>query len=174
MDNQVPTSWQTLLVFAVTTGVFSLLWSGVIDFVKSWWTRSTEAKYLAVRTAVALEAYAIECWHSLQMADGYYDQTREAVLEGLPPRPAIPADVDWRSIPPEIAAKVFSFVNDTVIEEREADYARSFEGNPFDYETATRKQGCAAWALAREIRRHFGLPLLDDQRKRLARLDDAR
>lgn len=173
MDAQVPTSWSTLFVFIVTTGFFSLLWTTAFEIAKSWWNRRSEAKYIAARTAVALEAYAIECWHNLQMADGHFSATRTAAIAALPTRPEIPTDADWRTVPADISVKVFSFMNETAIEERSAEYSRCFESNPFDFHTATQKQGKAAWALARELRRHYGLPLLDEQRKKLRELDGA-
>jgi hypothetical protein len=44
-------------------------------------------------SAVALERFAAECWHSANMSEGHYSKTQEALAESLPAAPSIPEDL---------------------------------------------------------------------------------
>ena len=146
-----------IILAIIATGLISALAGWAADFVKERWSEKRSARYAAMRCAVAFEHYAADCWNNANMSEGHYSMVQEAYSKSLPPAPAIPEDIDWRPVDPILADAVLSFMTSSRIAESEADYARTFEGNPFDFDEATKMLGRRALEIASKLRSRYGM-----------------
>ena len=151
--------WTTKeIVFAViATGIVSAVASWVVDLIKSKYARHKAALYAAMRSAVALERYAVDCWDIFSMAEGEYDRHRDVSPQPLPDAPSYPDDVDWKSLDPSVADEILSFANGSRIAQSQAEYARMWENNPFDFQDAAKNRGWRALTLAGKVRHRYHL-----------------
>lgn len=94
----------------------------------------------------------------------------EAYAKSLPTAPVIPEDIDWRSLDPIFADAVLSFMTLSKIAHSEPAHARIFEGNPFDFDDATRMLGRRALEIASELRSRYGMRPTTEYEKMYKRL----
>ncbi|QGX80690.1 hypothetical protein EB234_30760 [Mesorhizobium japonicum R7A] len=146
-----------IILAIIATGLISALAGWVADFVKERWSEKRSARYAAMRCAIAFESYAADCWNNANMSEGHFHMAEEAYSESLPPAPVIPEDIDWRSVDPILADAVLSFMTSSKIAESEAAYARVYEGNPFDFDDATRMLGRRALEISSKLRSRYGM-----------------
>lgn len=151
--------WTTkeIILAVVATGIVSAMASWVVDLVKSKYARWKAAGYAAMRTAVALERYAVDCWDIFSMAQGEYDRHRDISPQPLPGPPSYPGDIDWKSLDPSIADEILSFANGSRVAQTQVEYARMWEDNPFDFQDAAKDRGWRALTLAGRIRKRYHL-----------------
>lgn len=164
--------WSSLELWAViaATGVITVLLTWSSDGTRAFLRNRRERQYAAMRCAVALEAYAVECWKIVLHGEGHFSLTQSAYIFEFPVAPAIPTDVDWKALKPQDADEVLSFMNSTQIAETHADFARIFESNGFEAQSVASTRGLYAIDLATRLRRDYGLPQRADIRPKLNEL----
>lgn len=148
-------SGKDIILAVIATGIVSAIASWVVELVKSWHGKKLAAQYGAIRSAVALERYAVDCWHIFIMGNGEFERSRSMSSTSLPSSPVLPLDIDWKAIDPAIADAVLSFSNATGVSEALADYSDVWEHNPYDYHSAAKERGLEALKLAGRIRSHY-------------------
>ncbi|WP_154720801.1 hypothetical protein [Ciceribacter sp. T2.26MG-112.2] len=168
-------SWSEYIAFIGGTGLVSGLGSALLialfDFLKAQSIKSEEAKFIALHTAVALERFAIECWHRKQVSDAYHHRGNVASgWRDFPNEPSLPNERDWRSFDGDLSAKVATFLNEIRISEYRAEFAKNLEDNPFHWDDEVRIRGTEAWQLAEEIRVRYQLRRVGEQRKAISDL----
>lgn len=141
----------------LATGIVSAIANWGTGLVKGWYGQRQAFRYGAMRSAVALERYAVECWHMLIMGDGEFERHREISSRHLPAIPDLPGDIDWKSLDGALADDILSFSNITRVSESLANYAEAWEQNPYDYHSAAKERGLAALKLAGRIRKVSGM-----------------
>jgi hypothetical protein len=131
-------------------------------------TQSRNAHYLALRVVCLLDRYIEDC---AKVADDDGSSPNQQDEEGashpmtdLPPAPAFPADVDWKSIDQRTAYRLVSIDNETIranwiISGAEdnafpPDYAEAFEERRYQYA----RLGLSALAIAHELRAKYRIP----------------
>ncbi|MHC1547797.1 hypothetical protein [Phyllobacterium sp. K27] len=146
--------WNTkeIILAVVATGIISAVFSALVEFLKAYFKRRGDARYGAMRAAVALEKFAVDCWDALNTADGEARENLETSVINLPKAPLLPDDIDWRSLDLGIADEIMSFVNQNGMAASLAQYARVFERNPYDFHEAVKERGLAALSLAKRVR----------------------
>ncbi|MER9674495.1 hypothetical protein [Mesorhizobium sp. M0208] len=151
--------WTTkeIITAIIATGIISAVASWCVEIFKGWYGRKQAARYGAMRCATELERYAVDCWHTFIMGKGEFQYSERVSSTRLPTPPEIAADVDWKALSPMIADEVLSFSNVTKVSESYANYASTWEQNPFDYHAAAKERGLEAVRLAARIRLAYGL-----------------
>ncbi|WP_292635616.1 hypothetical protein, partial [Mesorhizobium sp.] len=104
------------------------------------------------------------------MSEGHFQMVEEAYSTSLPPAPVIPDDIDWRTLDTTLSDEVMSFITSSKIAESEAAYARTYEGNPFDFDDSTRMLGRRALEIASKLRARYGMQLSPEHEKMAKRL----
>jgi hypothetical protein len=162
MESASPDIWSILLP-VIVGGLIALAAGVIAQMVTHLLTWSTEkraaekrAATLALRSAVALEGYAIGCWGIVYSSSAHYDQTGEAFADSLPVLTGIP-DGDWRDLDASLADKVLSFTNAIRVSDTRAAHSRYLENNPFDVELEAKKCGIEAWSIAEGLRSKYKL-----------------
>ncbi|MEP9372567.1 hypothetical protein [Mesorhizobium sp. KR1-2] len=162
--NEVASIWTTkeIITAVIATGIVSAVASWVVDLIKSWYGRKKAAQYGAMRSAVALERYAVSCWHIFIMGEGEFERHRDVTSVRLPPAPDLPADVDWKAIDASLADDILSFSNSSNVSEALAEFSEVWEQNPFDFHDAAKERGLEALKLAGRIRKHYRMKSHND------------
>jgi hypothetical protein len=155
----IATIWTSKEVIGavIATGILSAVASWFLDGVKSWYGTKKAARYGAMRSAVALERYAIDCWHLFIMGKGEYERHKDMTPMPLPVAPTLAEDINWKAVDATIADDVLSFSNVTAVSESLANYAEVIERNPYDFHEAARERGYEALKLAGRIRSVYGM-----------------
>lgn len=160
MEHEAWTS-REILGLIVATGVFSsfatFLFSGFSDALKDFLRRKRSARYAGLRCAIILERYAVDCWDIFVMSEGEYDRHRDVSPQPLPNAPVYPDDIDWNALDQSLAIEVLSFHNGSSIAQSQAEYARLWESNPFEFQTAAKERGLRALTLAGRLRERYKL-----------------
>jgi hypothetical protein len=158
-------TWMNVLKLAAPTGLITAVLTQVADVLRELWTKrnreKSEATYLAIRLAIILERFVVECIHR-----AWYDDSE--IAEGclqldydLPKLASFPEDAsDWKSFhdrDPELAGKVLSFPNEVMAAEMSCRFEGEREGNRFASANETIVAGMNAWTLAQALRKKFQL-----------------
>lgn len=161
--------WDALGLIAAT-GVLSAAWTTVWTWVAEGRQRKSQATYIAMRAAIALEDYAIRCWQLVYSGPEHIKQTGSPMAEEVPGLEGMPVDSDWTNVDPKLANEALSFSNSVSIVQIFAAHSRHLQNNPFDAEMYAKERGRAAWAIAANLRVKYQLAARDDQRKQLTEL----
>lgn len=158
------------------TGIASAIWTSIWTALVAWKTehrrQKSQATYVALRAAIALEAYAIRCWQILYSGPEHYRQTGSPMAASVLELEGMPSDGDWKDVRPSLIDEALSFVDTVSIAKVIAEHARQFEGNPFEADTFAKERGRAAWAIAENLRTEYDLATRDGDKKRLKELFD--
>jgi hypothetical protein len=141
--------------FAAT--MLTLVWG-------SWSKRSENqrsATYLAIRLAVILEQFAIDCADRIADQDLHDNSLGHAgaVASELPKLEAFPDEQSWNALNPALLARVLSFPNTCRLSNLaiSAWYAFSPEDVPEEGRRQCGKTGQMAWVLACDLRKQYRL-----------------
>jgi len=170
MDSKLAAfTWADIIKLAFTTGLIAALFSQAIAWLrelhKDYNSTTREARYLALRLAVILERFSIDCASLIadnQMyrdCDGYAGTQRQK----LPALTEFPKDADWKALAPNLSSKVLSTENELMVSDEAIavweDIDRNSVGHAADQQAG--KSGYRAWLLAVDLRCHYKLPPFD-------------
>ncbi len=179
-------SWQTLLAFAGTTGLFTTALNQFFEWLrdrsKARFTRREQAAYLALRLAVQLEAYAFRCLtfivDNTQM-EAPPDREFPDWKTNLPMLDDFPVDPEgWRSLELRLCNRVLSLANRISDSQLTIDFCFDFDPDALEDTLAAEagKRGLDAWDIAAALRTQYRVApnvLADDYRKRLTEFLEA-
>jgi hypothetical protein len=162
------TTWAGMLVFAATTGIITSVLNQVFGIGRDLWAayvkRRSEAGYLALRLAAILEGYAYTCasfiGDNANAEQGPNDQYPpwNAKLPDLPPFPE--EKEGWHSIDLKLAGRALDLRNHLAgsqgLIDATAEFAEDDLGDELEEHAGARGQ--EAWALAKDLRKRYGLP----------------
>jgi hypothetical protein len=122
-------AWTDILKLAGTTGILTTLLNQGAGWLREWLTnksrKESEAIYLAMRLAVILEGFVIECWHRAWHNESQLAVGNMRLDYDLPALASYPQDSDWKSLDPKLAGQVLSFPNEVTSANRSC----QFQGN---------------------------------------------
>jgi hypothetical protein len=164
----VVSGWD-IVKFALGTGVVTAVANNLLGWLRDWkkegTTSTRDARYLAMRVAVTLDEFAIECAKSIRDNQIYIESMGHAGTRHgkLPPLSEYPTDADWKALDPSLSTRALSFCNELRLSEGIIglwwDIEPGDQGilmNTCDGQAG--KCGYRAWQLAADMRRHYGLP----------------
>jgi hypothetical protein len=155
----------------MTTAAVSVVGTLGVTFFGHWLglskerqSRTRDAQYLAIRVVCALDPFISDCCNVVgdwgdEGQDGYrYARTNTPTI-------SFPDDLNWKSIEPELMARILGLPNELIATERSLDTVMDFAATPPGYEEYFEERvfrygqiGLATLALADEIRRTFKIP----------------
>lgn len=167
--SQVSLHWKEIVGLIVSTGVVSALLTNLLGF---WRDRRKErvevaraGGYLALRVAVILEKFVIDCAELLEEVD-LFNQTRGQAGKThgeLPLLTAYPSDVEWKTLDPKLLSRTLSFRNELSLSGMLFKF--TYEMSPEDITPTCVEQagkfGCRAWEIATDLRSHYSFPEID-------------
>jgi hypothetical protein len=149
--------WGLIVATGVGSSLATFLLSGFSDSLKGKLYRMRAARYAAICCSIGLERYAVDCWDIYTMAKGEFDRHRDVSPQPLPDAPSYPDDIEWNSLDPLFADEILSFENGSRIAQSQAEYARLWESNPFEFQEAAKDRGWRALTLAGRVRKRYEL-----------------
>lgn len=168
METIATTSLNTsdLLKLILGTGLFSALVSQVIGWFIDWQkdkkTNSRMAQYSALRIAVDMESFAINCAKAISDNDLFIQFSGHAGTQHskIPTLVKYPDDVDWRSMDASLCARILSFRNEIELSQELVDswYEFDYECIPSSCSEQIAICGYRSWALASDLRSFYKLP----------------
>ena len=87
------------------------------EWIREERTEKRDLRYLAMRVAVILEKFAIDCSNLVVENEAYDTSDGEAgsFSSKLPDLPPFPTDADWKSVDPVLASRVLSLQNEVYL-----------------------------------------------------------
>ncbi|SRR6266851_6809190 len=171
---QTVLSISDILTLAFSTGVITALLNNLLGWLRDWKKDHTSTKrdprYSAMRIAVILEKFAIECANVISDNDLYKKAEGHAgAAHGtLPPLREFPADTDWKALDPALSARTLSLPNELSLADGTIKFWWDIE--PGDQgillhacDLQAGKCGYIAWQLAADMRRGYGLPAFNPE-----------
>jgi hypothetical protein len=168
------TKWEkrqidTIQIVTLVTGssvLSALLTSGLSLFVQ-WRRASANARYLALRVAVTLEAFALACYHVVADHDVHDNSAGNLGKEhdAFPEIAAYPESLEWQALPPRLLSRVLNFRNEIKISEARLKFQWDLDPGGL---TETLSEECAhrgsqAMDIVNDLRQTYGLaPLQAD------------
>ena len=159
----------TILTLAFSTGLLTAVFNQSIG----WWREARherlasarDARYLAIRLAVMLERFAIDCAEAVA-AQNMYNQSdgHAGVLHGtLPDLPPYPDEADWKTLEPDFLARVPTLRNELPLSDKAIAFWEEIDREciPQECNQQCGKCGYMAWVLAADMRRHYRLGAFD-------------
>jgi hypothetical protein len=123
-----------------------------------------DSRYLAIRLAVILERFAIDCAdiiaenNSFLTPNGFLGRRDSQ----LPTLQEYPSDIDWRSFEPELSVRIFSLPNEVSVSQGVISFADRLAGGPDGSPSDTTNQaglcGHRALHIANDLRERYQLP----------------
>lgn len=158
-------TWGSLLTLAATTGVVTALLNQGLSWLRDWRAssekRKANARYLALRVAVLLEAYADTCSDvagEIDLHESSRGHGGKQITE-LPKVPDYPADDDsWRLVAPDLLDRCLSFPNKVAASQKVVDSVHIW-GDRGDLVQQCMEEcvdrGLEAWNLAADLRKRY-------------------
>lgn len=139
----------------------------------TWWKEKGNNKrmriYSAIRMAVELEGFAVQCLNVCKEIEDYIILGTRGKLHGEIPKLGVyPDDIEWRLIESSLCARILQFKNEIELSQiRIKDpfmEAEEDSGQGLTVVSAeTAKCGMRAWSLAKEVRKKHDLPEFKDE-----------
>lgn len=127
-----------------------------------------DAKYLAIRLAVILEQFAIECAERIAAMEMYQSSKGGAgsLFGKLPELPAYPEEAKWEALDANLLARALTLKNELPLSDRAIAFWEDIDRTSIPAECAQQcgKCGYMAWELAVAIRAKYGFPPFDPRR----------
>lgn len=153
-------------------GIAALISQGITFFVG--WKKESRSdgrmrRYSAIRIAVALETFAVQCnevvWETEASinSDGHIGKEHGSI----PAMGKYPNDIEWRLLDVELCAKILAFENEIELCRKNLSFA--IDVQPFREDIVqvvileTGKCGYRAWELAKTLRAMYKLPNFDPE-----------
>jgi hypothetical protein len=155
--------FSTIAVAALSTGLATAIFNQGI----SWWREHTlemratgkEARYLAIRLAVILERFALDCADGIAGQKMYNRHGPEVgrAHGALPDLAPYPDESEWKSLEPDFLARALTLRNELVLADRAIGFWADVEPEcvPGTCDEECGKCGFFAWTLAANLRRHY-------------------
>jgi hypothetical protein len=158
--------WVDVIKVVAGGGVFTAILTVGLNWFVARLTERTklerDARYLAIRVAVVLERFALDCAEFI----GDNRLHRESFMSAgherveLPPLAAYPTDADWKAVPQDVLADCLSFPVE--IEQSDRSIAFLWEVDPHEMPRACDKAcaelGLRALEIAGSLRARYGFP----------------
>lgn len=165
------TSWDILwggiavLLAVLSTSFFTGLATAILNQIYAGRASTRDAKYLAIRIAVILESFAIECAEQISTQQ-MYNQTGggSGRLYGtVPALSPFPDEAKWESLDGDLLARALSLRNELPLSDRKIAFWEDIDREciPVECDQQCGKCGYIAWELAQAIRRRYGFPSFD-------------
>ena len=157
-------SWFDVISLVLGAGATS----AVLTAGRDWWKESASsrkaARYAALRIAVALEKFALECAELIEDQEIFDSSHGHAGKQhgNLPFFESYPLDIDWRVLKPDFASSALSVPIELISASRTI--AFMWEIAPGESDTCTAEAarcGLRMWDLAKKMRAHYQLPPVD-------------
>ncbi|WP_125460936.1 hypothetical protein [Rhizobium sp. CIAT894] len=154
-----PVIWTSKDIIAaiIATGIVAAALREIIELAKVRWRKRSEAQYLCVSAAVALDAFALEYRELTEMMQAHYHQRGAVGSISVPSPPKLPPDCNWRLIDITLMNELLSFENMVRKAQIDADLAAHFEGNTWSHTSEVLALMEKAKALASQLRTNLGL-----------------
>ena len=160
-------SWGTVTTIVLSTSFITTVLTVGVGWGKDWLNSKRVARYLALRMASLLEAFAHECWKYIDDNQRYYESGLVSQLKvGLPQLPRYPDDPEaWKSLRLPLSEALLAFVNAVAIdrldlelwEELIEDGDESMISDATDYtDKSCKERGIEALELAGKLRKAYG------------------
>jgi hypothetical protein len=161
----VVVGWLDVLKIAVSSTILTTFgtWGLTHIFVHRA-TLKRDARYIAHRVAIILEKFAVDC------ADVILDNDLHSQSEGhagkrhlsLPTLGSLPADADWKALPPRLVDRVLSMPNELALADGAILFWWDVVGDEDCMQTETDQRagacGLRAWLLATDLRKQYKIP----------------
>lgn len=157
--------FSTILVTALSTGFAT----AVLNQLFGWWRESRkevnvaerDARYIAIRLAVILERFALDCAEAIaaqemfDMHDGHAGKPHGK----LPDLAPYPDEVDWKTLKPEFLARALTLRNELILSDASIEFWEDIDRTTVSGECDWQcgKCGYMAWTLAAEMRARYAL-----------------
>jgi len=159
----------TIGAAAVSIGVATGFSNQLFSWGREVWGERTaterDARYLAIRLAVMLERFALDCAGALSEQDMYTSSKGSAGVAHykLPELATYPDEADWKSLRPDLLARVLTLRTELQLSETAiAHWAEvGDECVPTECNEQCGRCGYLAWALASELRQNYNLGTFD-------------
>ena len=160
MENTL-TLWSIAQLGIVST-VVTIGVGWIREHLKYKHTTERDATYLANRIAPVLERYALECAELIcaKGMDEYFLSHAGNKRGKIPPFPAYPTDIEWRSVDKTMAARLLMFPNEVTETAGNFEFIDNMHQDICigAYDMLLGKVGYRAWMLAHDLRSVFKLP----------------
>lgn len=165
--------WQLILLTALVTTVGTAL----VSYLSHLWTvrsdtkaeRERHARYLAIRVITSLDTFVNECG-DVVYDDGMPDTDGTMRPRESTPTLALPEDVDWRAVDPELMYRCLGFPNEISSSDKAISWVAEQIAGPPDYgEYFTERTlrygqlGLKALKLADDLRARYKVPARDTE-----------
>jgi hypothetical protein len=157
--------WLDVLKIAVSSSLLTTFGSwGLNHFFVHRAALKRDARYVAQRVAIILEKFAVDCADVIIDNDIHSESGGHAGKRhlGLPALGLLPADADWKALPPNLVDRVLSMPNELALATKAILFWWNVVGDEECMETETDQRagtcGLRAWLLASELRKQYKIP----------------
>jgi hypothetical protein len=124
-----------------------------------------DARYLAVRVAIILECFAIECAEQVSESS-LHERSKGAAgstYKTTPQLQQLPENAEWKLLEPNLLARVLSFQVELRLAEGTLTHMSAVEPDCTDLACRLQSGKCGyiAWQIAEDLRRYYSLPTFD-------------
>lgn len=127
-----------------------------------------DARYLAVRVAVILEQFAMQCSEQVSDHEMHQNSSGHAgqLNPGIPDLPPYPDEAEWKTLEPNLLADALSFRNQCSQAKAAIAYCYNIDSGPDSSAIDEANVQCGAcgyvaWQIAENMRRRYKLPPFD-------------
>lgn len=157
--------WSTIFATALSTGLATALLNQGIG----WWretasqksTLERDARYLAIRVAVILERFAIDCADAIADQDLFSSSSGHAGRRHatIPKLAEYPSDADWKALRADLLASALTLRNEISLSDSKISFWEEIDRDciPGECKQQCGKCGYIAWLLAADLRSHYAL-----------------
>ena len=161
--------WGTVLTTAASTGFAT----AIANQGLGWWRESRgekhlqqrNATYLAIRLAVILEKFALDCTDTIADYDMYTSSGGHAgsAATKLPELSEYPDEDDWKLLNSGLLARTLTLRNEIILSSRSINFWYEIDDEcvPQECKQQTGKCGYIAWEIAEELRKAYSLGKFD-------------
>jgi hypothetical protein len=166
---QVTLSWSEAMRIALGAGLVSAVATQGLGWLREWHGQKGQdlkaARQVALRVAVHLEAFALQCADlvsdcELHDSSGGHAGKQHTAFPELSPYP----ELDWKALDISLQARALAFPVEVVSAQQSIEFLWQVAGvEDVADECAERaaNYGLRAWALAGDLRSHYGFPEFD-------------
>ena len=167
-------TWTDVARLALSTGIVTAVINQGAAWTRDWLkersTSKRDARYIALRVAIVLETFALECAHvisdhNMHETSGGHAGQRHA---GLPELQSYPSDLEWKALQQNLAARALSLPIEVKSAERSVafmwDVTADQDSAMDSCSEGAARCGLLAWKLAADLRQSYGYPPLVLQR----------
>lgn len=163
--NDILAVLSAVLATSIFTGLATAIFNQIFGHYRERAALTRDARYLAIRVAVILEQFGIECAERIATQEKYRSteggtgRLFGAVPELLP----YPDEAKWESLDAGLLARALSLRNELPLSDRAIAFWEDIDREciPQECDQQCGKCGYIAWQLAVAIRSHYSFPPFD-------------